>query len=724
MIIDDYSVACKRRICLIIGLFVSLLLLTQDAWSQCTYLLNTDFEDTQIGASIVTVNQSTGTIAPWRTTARDGAQEIWRSGFNGVPSYSGNQFIELNANVAATTFQNFVAPGGTMFTLNFAHRGRSGVDVMNVSIGSPSPTSLASGTAVSGTTYLNLGNFSDGNTAWGYYTVSFTLPTGVANNAFSIRFTSVSAAGGNTSVGNFLDAISIADLAPTLNGSRTVTLACPQTTTSLSGFTPTNQPAGTIQTWHTGAVATDANRLSSVTAVGPGTYYTAFYNSSKACYGGTTPVIVNGPTGVPSAPTIALVQPVCTLPTGTITILTPLGANLTYSIDGINYSSNTIFAAVPSGTYTVRARNGTSSLCTSAGTTATINAALLSPPAPTATVTAQPTCTLATGTITVTAPTGLGITYSIDGTNFTSNGTFTGVAPGVYAVIARNATGCISVPTSLTVNPQPTTPAAPTATVTAQPNCTLATGTITVTAPTEAGLTYSINGTSYTNTTGVFTGLAPGVYPVTVRNTSGCTSTATSVTVNPQPATPVLTVNSATICAGTSAPLTVSGCTGGTLRWSTTATSTSISVLPLATTTYSVTCTGASGCSATASTTITVRPTPSYSQQPTVTLATCTGATPNSNARITFTTLQNTERADIVSGSTYGSGPTYGAVSNRLVASGSVSFSNLPNPAANQPYTVRLFSPSGLCSVDVTTILRPTDCRCPGCPKVQITPGR
>ena len=56
----------------------------------------------------------------------------------------------------------------------------------------------------------------------------------------------------------------------------------------------------------------------------------------------------------------------------------------------------------------------------------------------------------------------------------------------------------------------PATPAAPTASANAQPTCAVPTGTIIVTAPTGAGLTYSIDGTTYTNTTGIFTLVAPG----------------------------------------------------------------------------------------------------------------------------------------------------------------------------------------------------------------------
>jgi hypothetical protein len=73
----------------------------------------------------------------------------------------------------------------------------------------------------------------------------------------------------------------------------------------------------------------------------------------------------------------------------------------------------------------------------------------------------------------------------------------------------KNASGCVSAATSYTINAAALTPAAPTATLT-QPTCTTPTGTITITSPAPAaGITYSIDGINYTNTTGIFTGLAP-----------------------------------------------------------------------------------------------------------------------------------------------------------------------------------------------------------------------
>src|SRR5204863_7988515 len=63
-------------------------------------------------------------------------------------------------------------------------------------------------------------------------------------------------------------------------------------------------------------------------------------------------------------------------------------------------------------------------------------------------------------------------------------------------------------------------------------NCSVATGTITVTSPSPAqGLSYSIDGINYTNTIGVFNNVLPGNYNVTVKNAAGCISTATIATI-------------------------------------------------------------------------------------------------------------------------------------------------------------------------------------------------
>jgi hypothetical protein len=113
-----------------------------------------------------------------------------------------------------------------------------------------------------------------------------------------------------------------------------------------------------------------------------------------------------------------------------------------------------------------------------------------------------------------------------------------------YYSVARNiATGCLSATrtaVNATVN---ALPAAPATTLT-QPTCAVNTGIITITAPAGSGMTYSIDGTIYSNTSGIFT-VAQGTYTVTAKSMAGCISTGTSVTINaqPKPATPVITLN-------------------------------------------------------------------------------------------------------------------------------------------------------------------------------------
>ena len=163
--------------------------------SKDNYLCNTDFEENQLGilGSYSIVHQDT--VPCWETTASDSQIEVWGDEMNGIAAYSGNQFIELNANMQSTLFQNFEIIPGSSVILSFAHRGRnsSADDIMEVEIG---PI---------GGPYTNLGAFSDGIDSWGYYSLEYVLPDDLGIN-YTIRFKSIQPAG---SLGNFLDDISV-----------------------------------------------------------------------------------------------------------------------------------------------------------------------------------------------------------------------------------------------------------------------------------------------------------------------------------------------------------------------------------------------------------------------------------------------------------------------------------------------------------------------------------
>src|SRR6202043_1519977 len=117
------------------------------------------------------------------------------------------------------------------------------------------------------------------------------------------------------------------------------------------------------------------------------------------------------------------------------------------------------------------------------------------PTAPTFTQ-VDPTCTVATGTITVTSATA-GLTFSLDAGPFAAYpaGGYTGLAAGPHTLAAQNAAGCTSVPANITILTAPGAPATPTFTQ-VDPTCAVNTGTVTVTSAT-AGLTFSLDGAAF-----------------------------------------------------------------------------------------------------------------------------------------------------------------------------------------------------------------------------------
>ena len=251
-------------------------------------------------------------------------------------------------------------------------------------------------------------------------------------------------------------------------------------------------------------------------------------------------IIVNTP--------LAVTKTAETLPcigsnTGSLTFKATGGAGgYSYTLSGGTLSSPVtnstgVFTGLGAGTYTVSvtdSKNCTVPLTVTLGSQA-------KPDKPTVTVT-QPTCTVATGSIKVTS-TITNLKFSINSTNpadFTNTtGVFSNLNPGDYCIRAISAGGCISDPVCVTINKQPATPAKPTLDVT-QPTCTTGTGIIKVTS-TITGLKFSINSTNpadFTNTTGVFSNLAPGNYCIRAMNTDGCISDAACTTINAAPKTP------------------------------------------------------------------------------------------------------------------------------------------------------------------------------------------
>ena len=341
------------------------------------------------------------------------------------------------------------------------------------------------------------------------------------------------------------------NVAKTVPSAPTLKLVQP-TCQTLTGTITVTAPLDTAQ----GALAYSINGSTyqpgpGFTAVNPGSYSVTVRNTS-GCVSPSTAALINPQRSAPATPTVAVTQPTCSTPLGTITInTTAADSGLTYSINGTAYQTGTTFKNLQSGRYPVTAKNST---CTSAADTITITATKTVPSAPTLTL-GQPTCSVTTGTITVTAPLATPQTvlaYSINGSIYQSAPGFASVNPGSYKVTVRNIGGCVSSPTTAVINPQPTAPATPTVAVT-QPTCATGSGTITI-SPATPGLSYSINGTTYLpdNT---FTNVTSGTYRITAESSPGCVSPAVTAVVNSftgAPATPKIVVSqpSCTIATG------------------------------------------------------------------------------------------------------------------------------------------------------------------------------
>ncbi len=151
----------------------------------------------------------------------------------------------------------------------------------------------------------------------------------------------------------------------------------------------------------------------------------------------------------------------------------------------------------------------------------------------------QPSCTIGSGAINITYPTGTYLSYTIDSVTYQSGDNFTGLAAKNYHVMVKDTDGCVSPPTLVVINQQPLTPPTPTVSVT-QPSCTVATGTINITR-TETGLLYSIDSLTY-QPDSAFIGLAAQSYPVMAKNIAGCISPSSIAVINQQPVTPIAPV--------------------------------------------------------------------------------------------------------------------------------------------------------------------------------------
>ena len=275
--------------------------------------------------------------------------------------------------------------------------------------------------------------------------ISFTTPSIAATTTYYVDATDNSCTSARTAV------------IATINTTPTITATTPATRCGTGTLTlGATASAGTLN-WY--AAASGGSTLGTgISFATPSIAATTTYYvdaTANSCVSGRTAVIATV-NPLPTAPVVGTItQPTCAIATGSVT-LSGLPASGTWTINPGNITgtgiSNTL-TGLASGSYTFSVTNAAT--CTSSPSgNVLINAQPTEPAAATASTTVQPICAYPSGTITVSAPTGAGYEYNIDGGTYQASPTFAALAAGSHTILVRKTPDntCISTPTTVLVN--------------------------------------------------------------------------------------------------------------------------------------------------------------------------------------------------------------------------------------------------------------------------------
>ncbi|MEA1885639.1 MAG: gliding motility-associated C-terminal domain-containing protein, partial [Bacteroidota bacterium] len=421
----------------------------------------------------------------------------------------------------------------------------------------------------------------------------------------------------------------------------------------------------TITTSPGGATSTGTGTSITIEGLEPGTYTFTVTNSFGCTSDPSAEVIIDAQPPSPEAPEQSVD---CSLGAGNavVTVLSPTGTGLEYSLDGGPYQSGTSFDKVDNGTHTITVRNSYG--CTTTGEPFDVSCGCANPPTLTLSSTSGSTC--GTDPLTVSDNTFGGsatsVTITEDGAGSvspTSSGTspfsftYTPAAADVGEIVIIMVTtdnplgtpcSATSATYSLTVN---TIPAAPVVGTITQPTCEVATGSVVLTGLPSSGtwiLTRSPDNitTTGTGTSTTVTGLSEGTYTFTVTSAAGCISESSDdVVINsqpPVPTAPVIGTITHPTCESSTGSVVLEGLPS-TGTWTVTrspgsvtktGTGTSTTIYSLLEGTYTFTVTNSYGCTSQPSEEVVINPQPETPSEPsvgTITPPTCNVATGSVN---------------------------------------------------------------------------------------------
>jgi hypothetical protein len=279
--------------------------------------------------------------------------------------------------------------------------------------------------------------------------------------------------------------------------------------------------------------------------------YTVTVKDANGCSNTTSVSIANTP-----APTVTATstQAACANQNGSITATGNGGiAPYQYSINNGPYQPNNIFSGLIGGTYSIAVQDVMGCIGTTSVSVTSISGG------PTVTAVSLPSsCSVNTGSITATAFGGIApYQYSINNTAYQAGALFSSLAAGNYVVFAKDAAGCVNTFSIVIANT-----AGPSLSLTAAASsCNTNDGVITATGAGGTGtLQYSIDGTNF-QLSNTFTGLAPNIYTITVKDANGCSQKRTITVANASGLT--LSVSSVSTSCNSSTGSVTATATGG-----------------------------------------------------------------------------------------------------------------------------------------------------------------
>jgi gliding motility-associated-like protein len=275
----------------------------------------------------------------------------------------------------------------------------------------------------------------------------------------------------------------------------------------------------TLQITPGGTTQTGTGTTTSVVGLSPSTNYTFVVVNAASCTSAVSGIAsINAALAIPTVPAASTTQPTCPLPTGMLTVSSPLGAGFTYALNNGPTQSSPTFMSLVGGNYTLTVTS-VSSGCTASNPSAFVINPTPQPPAISIDYVNNVTCFGAANGSAAVQVDSLGTPPFVFSWSpiAVSNDTVTGLAPGNYNIVVVDAANCVVVqgititePTALSISAD-STPV----------NCAtglLGTMDVTVSGGTGAYNYLWTNG----NTTDSISGLDIGSYSVIASDANGC----------------------------------------------------------------------------------------------------------------------------------------------------------------------------------------------------------